>query len=277
MAITVTEKFDSRPAAAGEGPTAELKYVIKGTDDEQEALTALGAAAGPTYAGLTRKGWSVEPVGDPTVSLLWDGTVRYGRYDTSPPAVGESSYSFDTGGGTTHITQGIAHVASYSAGIWKLCAPPDHGGAIGVTHDSVEGVDITIPDYHFSETHYIANAVVTPAYKAALFALTGKVNSDEFKGFAIGEVKFMGASGSQRGDDDWEITFNYAASPNVADACANWPSAVKPAVPVPKKGWEDLWVEYRGAGDDDAKCVVQKPRAVHIEQVYYYASFAWLP
>jgi hypothetical protein len=64
--------------------------------------------------------------------------------------------------------------------------------------------------YHFTES------LVTGGYKLALFNLTGKVNGSGFKGFAKGEVLFLGASGSKRGLDDWEITFRFAASPKVA-------------------------------------------------------------
>ncbi len=95
--------------------------------------------------------------------------------------------------------------------------PPDFQGAIGFSTDSVEGTDITIPVYNFKETHYIPALLVTPAYKATLFALTGKVNPFPFKGFAPGEVLFLGASGSQRGTEDWEIAFKFAASPNATD------------------------------------------------------------
>ncbi len=55
---------------------------------------------------------------------------------------------------------------------------------------------------------------MTGAYKSTLFFLTACVNSDGFKGFAPGEVLFLGASGTQRGQEDWEITFKFAASPN---------------------------------------------------------------
>jgi len=48
-------------------------------------------------------------------------------------------------------------------------AAPNFGGAVGVTHDSVEGVDITIPVYSFSETHFLDAAFVTPAYYGTLF------------------------------------------------------------------------------------------------------------
>ena len=36
---------------------------------------------------------------------------------------------------------------------------------------SVDGVNITVPVYNFSETHYIAAASVIAAYKATLFSL----------------------------------------------------------------------------------------------------------
>jgi hypothetical protein len=44
-------------------------------------------------------------------------------------------------GGTQHITQSLATIQKYAA----AGTAPDFGGAIGVTHDSVEGVDITVP------------------------------------------------------------------------------------------------------------------------------------
>lgn len=96
------------------------------------------------------------------------------------PNWGESSFAFDTGGGTTHITQSLQTVAKYPADA------PDFKGAIGVHNDSVEGTDITIPVYNFKETHYLPALLVTPAYKATLFTVTGKVNAFPFKGFAPG-------------------------------------------------------------------------------------------
>jgi hypothetical protein len=48
----------------------------------------------------------------------------------------------------------------------------------------VEGVDITVPVYNFSETHYLPAASISGDYKASLFNLTGKVNAGSFKGFA---------------------------------------------------------------------------------------------
>jgi len=77
----------------------------------------------------------------------------------------ESTYTFDTGGGTQHITQSFKTKGSYPA---PGFAAPDFRGAIGVTHEDVEGVDITVPVYNFSETHYIDDALVEDAVAKTL-------------------------------------------------------------------------------------------------------------
>ena len=152
------------------------------------------------YNGLVRQTPKIEPDGDsPDV---WAASVQYGP--KKPPDTGDSTYQFDTAGGTQHITQSLQTLGKY-APPGKVA--PDFKGAIGVTHDNVEGVDITVPVYNFSETHYIASELVTLAYKATLFSLTGKVNKHVFRGFAPGEVLFVGASGAKRGEKDWEITW----------------------------------------------------------------------
>ena len=109
---------------------------------------------------------------------------------------------------------------------------------------------------------------MTPAYKATLFFLTGKVNGGHFKGFSVGEVLFLGAAGSKRGSDDWEITYRFAAGPNVEA----WRS-------VPLRG------SLRRAGNisgsamptpKDEHVLVKRPIAAYVEQVYELGNFAGL-
>jgi hypothetical protein len=263
MVAVVGEKYESRKLTSGETPAVELVYWVSGTEDDQEAHFALAAVAPAFYGSLARQSVHVEPVG----GGLWEGVARYGR--KKPKETGDSSFSFDTGGGTQHITQSIETVGKH--GDPGLPGPaPDFGGAIGVTHDNVEGVDITVPVYNFSETHYIAVEFVTPTYKAALFRLTGKVNSGVFRGFQPGEVLFQGASGTQRGEEDWEISFRFAASPNAVGL------KVGDIAGINKKGWEYLWVRYADAEDEDAKVLVKRPIAAYVEQVYEYGDFSEL-
>jgi len=260
--IECVEKFESRQVTTGRNPSVELRYTIRGTNDDIEARDALLANSPVMYDPwgngllfLPRDTVTVQPVGD----LLWEGIVRYGPV----PQTEESVFSFDTGGGTQHITHSLVTVARYAA---PGKTAPDFKGAIGVTADSVEGVDITVPVYQFAETHYLPDSVVTPEYKATLFWLTGKVNNSAFKGFAVGECLFLGAAGSKRGCGDWEITFRFAASPNVTNL------TIGDITGITKKGWEYLWVRYEDVEDTVAKALVKRPVAVYIEQVYPYGD-----
>ena len=268
MAITVAEKYVSRPTTdSGLDDTAsdnllstELHYIVRGTDSERLAIQAVRSATPTAYNGMDRGEIGLEPVSD----SIWEAAVKY----AAPSATlqeGESSYNFDTSGGTQHITQALSHVASY-APAGKTA--PDFKGAIGVTAGSVDGVDITVPVYTFSETHILAADDVDNTYKGKLFALTGKTNNAGFKGFATGECLFLGASGSKRGSGDWEITFHFAASPNKTGL------SVGDITGIAKKGWEYLWVRYEDDVDTTAGAMVKKPVAVYIEKVYDEGNFA---
>ena len=267
MAITVAEKYTSRPATdSGQGTSAdellstELHYIVRGTSDEREAIQAVRGTAPSSHNGMDRGEISLEPVSD----TIWEATVRYSSPDKELEE-GESSYNFDTGGGSQHITQSLSTIGKY-APTGKTA--PDFKGAIGATENAVEGVDITVPVYTFSETRIFADSAVTNTYKGKLFALTGKTNNAAFKGFAIGECLFLGASGSKRGKGDWEISFRFAASPNKTGL------TIGDIAGIAKKGWEYLWVRYEDAVDATAKALVKKPMAVYIEKVYDGGNFA---
>jgi len=282
MAIEVYEKFNSREESWNPDEATDnqktLGYIIQGSDDDAAVKSALEAAAPAAWGALTTRQFHVEPIGP----LLWEGTVRYGRKErqaSQPQQTGEATFSFDTTGGTQHITQSLSTSGKYGRRVnGDPIMPPDFKGAIGVTHDNVEGVDITIPIFAFSITRYIASNQMTAQYVGYLYALTGRVNQAEFAvnvqgvmlTFQAGECLFLGASGSQRGTDDWEITFKFAASPNVANL------VIGDITVASKKGWEYLWLRYADTADTDAKCVVKRPVAAYVEKVYKDGDFSLL-
>ena len=259
-AITVEERIESRKTTQGDDPTIELRFWISGTSDDLTARACLAAVAPAIYLGLVRKEYTVDPIS----SDLWDGTVSYGR--RKKPETGESSYQFDTGGGSQKITQSLGTTRYAKAGE----TAPDFKGAIGVTKDNVEGVDIQVPEFHFGETHYLPVAAVDAAYKLLLYTITGCTNNAPWRGYAAGEVLFLGASGSQRSEDDWEISYKFAASPNITGL------TIGEITDIAKGGWQYLWTRYEDAEDTAAKCLVKKPKAVYVETVYRSADFSLL-
>jgi hypothetical protein len=267
MPGTIIEHFESGKAVSGQEATRELRYIVTDESSETAVVTLAASTAPVSLAGfgtgriLRRKTISVTPLG----GNVWDVVVPYEGVDADED---ESQRSFETAGGTFHMTQSLATVGVYPEVEVPFAPPPDFKGAIGVNGDNVDGVDVTIPLFNFTETKRVPAAAMTRAYQFTLCNLTGCVNSDAFKGFAAGEVLFLGASGSQKGVDEWEVAFKFAASPNATDL------PVGDFTVDAKKGWEYLWVRYEDAADDDAKALVKRPVAAYVEQVYRIADFA---
>ena len=260
MPITIVEMFESgRSTEGGQSAQSELIFKVTGTEDT-DTIRALGSSLFPTdHADKKFQNFTLDHLG----GGVWELVGKYGLVEPKKP--GDSEYTFDTGGATQHITQALA-TRRYDLSEGQ--PGPDLKGAIGVNGDDVAGVDITLPAYQFTERHYVPAENVTGAYKSALFYATGTTNNATFKGFARGEVLFLGASGAQRGAEDWEITFRFAASPNVADL-----NIAGIAVAL-KRGWEYLWVKYADA--DDGTWLTKEAVAVYVEQVYPESNFASL-
>ncbi len=259
---TVEEKF----GRVLSDDSAEITYVIRDSLTDVDARAQLLTASPTTNNALLRSDVQVEELHEG----IWLGTVRYAPSASNPPQAGESSFAFETRGGTQHITQSLATVSSHKSPDLPGAAAPNFDGAIGVTEDNVEGVDITVPVYTFSETHFFSPSFVGAAYKNTLFGLTGRVNDAPFKGLAAGECLFLGAAGTQRGDSPWEISFAFAGSPNVTGL------SVGSIVGIEKKGWEYLWIRYQAAEDATARMLIRKPMAAYVERVYREGSFGSL-
>ena len=285
MPITVEEKYDSRQSTTGDNAQVTLTYIASGSDDDLAIKSAVENFAPETYDGLPMQSVQIEPISEE----YWDASVRYADSSspsstsggTPDPGSNEYTYSFDTMGGTQHITQSLDTVSSYADS--SIPSAPDFHGAIGVSNTNgnaeVQGVDVTVPIYNFSETHYLTVEQVTPEYKGTLFQLTGKVNNATFRGLAAGECLFLGASGTLHGTEftdgtsgggDWEITYRFAASPNKTGVTIGSISGIA------KKGWEYLWVRYADVEDMNAMAMVKRPVAAYVEQVYEDADFSLL-
>lgn len=251
--IVCVERFDSRPVNNSRDPSITLHFSLWRSDDESSIAGKLEDTAPALFDGLDADSYSLEPQG----GGVWLAHVNYKIRN-------QSAETFDTTGGTVHVTQ------SYGTNRFGTLAP-DFQGAIGVSDDRVDGVDITIPVYKFSETHFIPRIFVNTSYRNTLFQMTGKVNNATFKSFAAGEVLFLGSTGQRRGREDFEITYNFAASPNIASI------VFTPSITVlNKQGWDYMWLYYDDQVDSVAHRIVRRPRGAYVERVYERADFSLL-
>lgn len=266
--INIKEAADSRDGDLGDRNSLNRRYHAQGSADGDEIRSAVWDQAPYYHGGRVKKTVSAEPQfvdEDRPEKCIWQATVRYGRR-RSEPETGESSMTFNMSSETKHITQSRETVAAYGN---SQGPAPWMGGAIGATKDSVEGVDIKIPSFSWTETHYLDDSHVTMAYINTLFALLASVNDKYFRQFAPGEVLLDGVSGASRDDSqegDWEVQFTFAAQPNRSDIY------IGNIGPISKRGWEYLWVFYQKQ-EGDANLALPRPRAVYVERVYPWGDY----
>jgi hypothetical protein len=260
----IYEAVDSRSI---DTQRAELIYHITDSMDESEVFTALVVTAPTEFFGFSREKLSIEP-GDWNV---WKGTVNYVHPDLKKPepaATGDSQESFDTSGGSFHITQSLETKSSTPRSPYVA---PDFKGAIQVDSDGkVQGTDVIIPALKEQVTVYQPAAVVTSGYKKTVARLTGKFNSSSFKGYAAGELLFMGAQGSRRGNGDWEVRYDFEAKENVTSLDLG-------DITIPSAyGHDFVWLYYRDEEESASKFLIPRPVAAYVERVYEPGDFSLL-
>lgn len=219
---------------------------------------------------LQAESYTLEYLGDDAWQLDVTYTSMGGEDDAQQQPLNRSR-SFETGGATTHITQALSET-KYGDG-------PDMNNAIGVSGDGVAGVDIVIPQLNWTETYDVPSRYVSNAYVAAVHSLTGTVNSSPFRGFAAGEVLFLGCSGSQqwdsqKGDGPWNLSFKFSASPNAGAGQTLPEIQIGGGIIASKKGHEYVWMRYEDVISESS--LVKRPTAAYVNRVYREASFAGL-
>ena len=271
MAARVEESYserDQKVNAKGKVTEIEIPYIVFEAADEDAALAAARAKAlGHAVADMELDEVEVtERVNKDTwkVKAVWkaEGGTESEDDDDEEES---SSFAFDTGGGTMHLNQSLGTIRKVPSDA------PDFNGAIEVDNEgNVNGVDVTMPVLNFTETHVMNGSRVTTSYKKTLAAITGTVNRSGFRGFAAGEVLFLGASGTKRSKKvtaPWEITFRFAVSPNQSSL------QVGKLKVSQKRGWDYLWVRYADKVADNRKNVIKEPVAAYVEQVYPEGDF----
>lgn len=280
--ITVEEKFRGRSGTTGKDASWDVEFVARSknkVEDDLDVKKAVLLASASVWQDVD--GSYMDRIGvsrfDEQGGGLWHVTVSYAKNAFGPLDPGQGRYTFRTSGGSQHILYSKGTEAKYGAfkgvGVTPGVAP-DHHNAIGVTgHGAIEGCDIVVPVYEFSETHLVPSSNVGDAYKRTLFTLTGKSNGQSYKGLDPGECLFLGAEGERQGrTGDWEISYSHAGSPNVFVKVQGiaWPGPEG----IEKRGWNYLWVQYEDFDDTDAKSLAKKPIGAYEERVYDDGRFA---
>lgn len=304
MALTWIEDSSSRSATIfrlgrKDASTRTRVFNVFGTTDEDvlhaDANQRISSQyqfwqyPGQPLVRLRAESYSVEYQGDDS----WKVTINYekiGADDATQTTPLKRARSFDTGGGTQHITNAL-QVKNSTGDVTddgeRVYGPTgiDDGasmkGAINVDDNSVNGVDIVVPAFQFQESYDVPLSVLNDAYIRKLGELTGSINNAAFRGFKAGEVLFVGASGAhewddQRGYGPGAITFKFVASPSAGDGKTLLPLKVGEINNIAKGGHEYLWVKYATIADTSKNQLTRQPIAVYVNRVYPDGDFSQL-
>lgn len=262
--------------------TYTKSYKIFGTADDVELHAAINAEVSANgqywqYPGLPNmklyaESYSVSFLGD----NAWQVQISYskdGAEDGTEPL--KRARSFDTTGGTQHITQACSVGSGGTLDFEKRfpSSATNMSGAIGVDSNGVNGVDIVVPQLQWQESYDVPNSYVTSGWIRGVAGITGTTNNATFRGFEAGEVLFIGCSGSQEWDDQkgrgpWSLSFRFVASKNVTGQTIGSISGIE------KKGHEYLWVRYEDAVSGSS--LLKQPKAVYVSKVYKDSDFSAL-
>jgi len=279
MSLVWVEDGDSRQATIvrrGRKATSTMtkSYKLFGTANDVEVHAAVNQQIstvgygwqypGVSDAQLWAESYSIAFLGD----NAWQVTINYEKTGAEPstPDPLKRSRSFDTTGGTKHMTQADSE-RRYGTNA------PDQQKAIGVDANGVNGVDVITPALQWQETYDVPHAYVTSAWIRAVAGITGTTNSAVFRGFEAGEVLFVGCSGShewddQKGSGPWSLSFKFVASKNVTN------ETIGSITGIEKKGHEYLWVRYEDTVGGNT--LLKTPKAVYVNRVYKESNFAGL-
>lgn len=252
-------RFQERPNSGDSGaspPTLTKEYFLSGVEDDYIALAYSLSATDTSVATPAGILWRQDVQMHHEGFELWGVTVPYAKEKRE---TGSFKFSFDTTGGTVHITSSKETVGKFPSNA------TNHKQLIGVHKDQVDGADIVIPALKMNYSFKHPAGMMTEAKARYLASVTGMTNSVMWHGFQQGEVLLLGATGSDGTDIEAEVNYSVAASANSSG------QTIGDIANIVKKGHHLAWIAYKDA-DDSGKPAVQ-PLAVYVERVYDETDF----
>lgn len=282
MAVEVWELLGREFRLGERRPEDRVQFAVTGVFNEPDAEAAIRAAVPAFFNNLWLLGVSAREEG----FGFWRGTADYGiptggtdvpsqlglpgtsPPPPAPPAPNEAlgpEWSFDTAGGTRHITTSF-ETREKQTGFGFGTTPPDNQRAIGAGKNGVEGCDVVTAKCEFSVSRKMGQLSLN--YLRVLVDLTGKTNDDVFLGvFERGEVLFLGASVNYRDNEGWTVVCRFSGSPNKEGN----ESAASPIDRVSPRGHDYVWVVFADTESNGFKIPV--PAAAYVERVYEEGDF----
>lgn len=265
--------------------SAELKYIVTGTNDKQEAVALVFDTAPSTYGGLNRGNVRFDEVTGNTEIVSMTLSVSYAADEDND---GESSetdngdeeeptISLDCSAENVRITRPIRQVcvyaaegSGYEAGKEYNDIPIGWNGKTGQENEA-EGIE---------NAHGVLRVTFTKAMRPSKIqsidwmlncaALVGCTNEKKFYGFEPKTLLYHGCSyqGELNGRDKIVVTFNFGVMPHEKNAIVSGHEIGD------KIGTDRVWALTDSVVDNDK--IVPATKAIFTAQVVQCANFKQL-
>ena len=267
MKIMRTQEGAETLDKQGRVTSCEIKYLIIDAGNKRDAMLAALADAPTTVDDCSRSGVRFEKYdgsGNLEVSVLYSNSDASGGGSDD----GESTVSFDCGGGSKHLNYAISD--KIIKGDKKSGGAINWNGKAGSDME-ISGIDIPTAQLRETYTKMMSLSRITTSYKRKVAELVGKVNSSSFKGWSAGEVMFLGMSYSapDSASQRVAVTFNFLIQPNEKNVKVAGES-------VSKKGFEYVWAISKSVVDSATNMPKLEVEALYLATVCEEGNFSVL-
>ena len=272
--MAVSER-PQRQIAASENGTRTRMYTVTNAVDEDAAnaqvVTFLTNEGTLTIAGLTVSqvtSTEVDGLGTWISAVTWSIFQRRdSQSETATDSPGERS--FDQSMQRQKIRRSLETVSMHHGTGWSF--EPNYNRYINVKDGRIEGVDSPVPLVSFRQTIVKPVSFVTLSYIDTICEMIGTTNNASWYGFAAERVIFVRASGSQRGQDDYSLTFEFGLGKHETNI--NIGNGI---IIASKNAWDVVWTvneleEQQSTGAD--KWTVETPQFAYVERVFERTNF----
>lgn len=278
LATETSETWKSKT----ECESAELKYIVTGTNDKQEAIALVFDAAPPTYGGLSRGTVRFDEVTGNTEVVSMTLSVSYAKDDENSGEGGsaddnseeEPTISLDCSAENVRITRPIRQVCVYAAegsgyevGNEYNDIPIGWNGKTGQENEA-DGVE---------SAHGVLRVTFTKAMRPSKIqsidwmlncaAMVGCSNEKKFYGFEPKTLLFHGCSyqGELNGRDKIVVTFHFGVMPHEKNAVVSGHAIGD------KVGTDRIWALTDSVVDGEK--IYPSTKAIFSAQVVYFDNF----
>lgn len=290
MAGRIYQLFTSEQNTDPDAPGGTLYYRVDETELDSDALNLVNGVDGPPayYNGAPfQKAMIVYKGGD-----TFDVTAYYGPIP--PLATGLTIWDIDTTGGREKRFQAVMNadgtggtrfvqVSDAWANTVGGGGTIDFHGAIGVSKENVEGVEVGVPKMSLTAKRKYNSSSLPSNYVQQLYDLNHKTNQAIFQVtsqsqvliFQPGELLFEGAIVTEATSEQIEIDYKFSGEYDRLQGGTPGPVSLQGfSEGLQKYGWDYAWMSYMDSTDGGAFTKV--PQQYQSCQVYEKGDFTIL-